>query len=48
MSTNAEAIVHLQDTGAIYHNSDGTTTGVLVLIGTVGSTLVDADFVLVV
>ena len=48
LSTNAEAIVHLQDTGAIYHNSDGATTGGLVLIGTVGSTLVDADFVLVV
>jgi Ca2+-binding RTX toxin-like protein len=48
-STDAAMFIHLQDTGAVYFNTDGATADGFIQIGTVGigSTLVDADFTLV-
>jgi hypothetical protein len=48
-ATNAQGILHLQDTGAVYINTDGVTAGGLLLIGNVGvnSTLAATDFNLV-
>ena len=48
-ATDAEEIIHLKDTGAIYLNTNGATGGGLVLIGSVqaGSTLAATDFIVV-
>lgn len=49
-STNAQQIIYLQDTGALYYNADGNTAGGLTLIGTFSGApaLVVGEFAVVV
>lgn len=48
-STNAQAIVYVQDTGALYYNADGATAGGLTLIGTFsnGAVLAATEFTII-
>ncbi|MNG32402.1 hypothetical protein D3C84_1184100 [compost metagenome] len=45
---DAQQIIYLQDTGALYYNADGTTANGLTLIGTfTGDALVLGEFTVI-